>query len=100
MIYFHKNNNFENAETKKSIVHWKVPGTKPNSEAKVCRTLGFISIFMTDDEFQAMKRNDKDDKVDAVINQCAHDISTTVMKQYARLFEKEAKGKRHDTLLR
>jgi hypothetical protein len=93
MIYFHKTKKFKNARTKKSIIDWKVPGTTKNSEAKVRRTLELISIFMTNDEFQAMKTNDKDDKIDAVINQRAHDISTTVMKNYTRLFQLDTKGK-------
>jgi hypothetical protein len=82
IVHFHKQKKFLQSSSKQSIKQWALPNTLPGSTARVNKGLEFISICMTDHDFQELKLQ----RSEAAVKQCAQNIHQRVFKKYAELF--------------
>ena len=90
LLHFHEKGKFGFARTKAAMKTWAVPNIHPSSKKKVTRVLEFISLCMTDEDYNLLKSTPDQS---SLLKQRIVSIDEFVMKEYKILFNFRSDGK-------
>ncbi|GFH47346.1 hypothetical protein CTEN210_03821 [Chaetoceros tenuissimus] len=97
LLYFHGKGSFRNVRSKEAIKAWEVPNTSRGSKKKVERGLEFISLCMTDEDFNILKQTQDQS---SLLKQRVLGIQELVMVEYRNVLnlDTSAKGRSKNTV--